>query len=161
MTAERVIGAGGKLPWHLPADLRRFRAITLGHPILMGRRTFESIGRPLPGRTNIVLTRDRQWSAEGCLIAHRLEEALTMAAAIGEVMVVGGAGLYALSLPPAGRIYLTEVHAELAGDVWFPDYDREEWREVERTDHPTDPANRHPYSFVVLERRGLASQPQT
>ncbi len=152
MAEGRVIGQGGTLPWHLPADLRHFRSLTLGKPIVMGRRTFGSIGRPLPGRTNIVVTRDPEARTAGVLIAPDLEAALSMARPLGEVMVIGGATLYAAALPHAGRIYLTEVHASLAGDTWFPDYDPGAWRERDRIDHPPAPANPYPYSFVVLER---------
>ena len=152
MAEGLVIGAGGRLPWHLPADLRHFRALTLGKPIVMGRRTFESIGHPLPGRTNIVVTRDPKLSGAGVSVARDLEAALRMARPLGEVMVIGGAAIYARALPLCDRIYLTEIHAKLCGDTWFPDYDRGEWRERARTDHPPDPANPYPYSFVVLER---------
>ncbi len=159
MAEGRVIGAGGRLPWHLPADLRHFRALTLGKPIVMGRRTFESIGRPLPGRTNIVVTRDPELRAAGISIARDLEAALCMARPLGEVMVIGGAAIYVQALPLCGRIYLTEIHAEISGDTWFPAYDPDEWRERARTDHPPDPANRYPYSFVVLERAGRGPAP--
>jgi dihydrofolate reductase len=152
MAEGRVIGAGGRLPWHLPADLRHFRTLTLGKPIVMGRRTFESIGRPLPGRTNIVVTRDPEVRGAGVWVARDLETALAMARPLGEVMVIGGASIYARALPLCERIYLTEVHAKINGDTWFPDYDPGEWREYNRSDHPPDPANRYPYSFVVLER---------
>lgn len=159
MAEDRVIGAGGRLPWHLPADLRHFRALTLGKPIVMGRRTFESIGHPLPGRTNIVVTRDPEMRRAGISIAHGLEAALAMARPLGEVMVIGGAAIYARALPLCKRIYVTEIHAKLSGDTWFPDYDRDEWRECARTDHPPDPANRYSYSFVVLERVGGGPAP--
>lgn len=152
MAEGRVIGAGGRLPWHLPADLRHFRTLTLGKPIVMGRRTFESIGHPLPGRTNIVVTRNPAVRGAGISIARDLEAALAMARPLGEVMVIGGAAIYARALPVAERIYLTEVHARLSGDTYFPGYERGEWRERDRIDHPPDPANHYPYSFVVLER---------
>ncbi|MDQ3776326.1 MAG: dihydrofolate reductase [Pseudomonadota bacterium] len=154
MAEGRVIGAGGRLPWHLPADLRHFRTLTLGKPIVMGRRTFESIGRPLPGRTNIVVTRDAEVRGAGVQVARDLEAALAVARPLGEVMVIGGASIYARALPLCERIYLTEVHAKINGDTWFPDYDPSEWRECGRIDHPPDPANRYSYSFVVLERVG-------
>ena len=159
MSEGRVIGAGGRLPWHLPADLRHFRTLTLGKPIVMGRRTFESIGRPLPGRTNIVVTRDPELRGAGVWVARDLEAALAVAQPLGEVMVIGGASIYAGVLPLCERIYLTEVHAKISGDTWFPDYDAGEWRERDRIDHPPDPANRYPYSFVVLERVGRGPAP--
>ncbi len=154
MAEGRVIGAGGRLPWHLPADLRHFRTLTLGKPIVMGRRTFESIGHPLPGRTNIVVTRDPEMCGAGFSVARDLEAAFSMARPLGEVMVIGGARLYGAALALSDRIYLTEVHAKLCGDTWFPDYDPGEWRERDRIDHAPDPANLYPYSFVVLERAG-------
>ena len=124
MAEDRVIGAGGRLPWHLPADLRHFRTLTLGKPIVMGRRTFESIGRPLPGRTNIVVTRDPELRRAGVWVALDLEAALAVARPLGEVMVIGGAAIYVRALPLCERIYLTEVHAKISGDTWFPAYDR-------------------------------------
>ncbi len=155
MARNRVIGAGGTLPWHLPADLRHFRSVTMGKPIIMGRRTHESIGRPLPGRHNIVVSRREDFRpAEGCSRALSLAHALEIAGAVEEAMVVGGAALYLEALERARRIYLTEVHVEVAGDVWFPSFDREAWREVERLDRAADEANPHPHSFVLLERAG-------
>ena len=152
MDRNGVIGKENDLPWRLPADLRNFRRITLGKPIVVGRRTFESIGRPLDGRTNIILTRDRNYHAEGCRIAHTVEEALQLAEEADEVMVIGGAAVYAGFMPRAGRIYLTEVQGSFAGDTWFPPFDRGEWREIERREHPADEKSPHPFSFVVLER---------
>ena len=139
MAEGRVIGAGGRLPWHLPADLRHFRTLTLGKPIVMGRRTFESIGRPLPGRTNIVVTRDPELRGAGVWVALDLEAALALAQPLGEVMVIGGASIYAGALPLCERIYLTEVHAKISGDTWFPDYDAGEWRERDTDRSPARP----------------------
>ena len=152
MTPGRVIGANGKLPWHLPADLKRFREITLGKPIVMGRKTHESIGRPLPGRENIVVSSNPQYLSTGCIIVKTLSEALHHRHGREEIMIIGGASIYAATLPLAHRIHMTEVHARLAGDVHFPVYPKEEWRETERTDHPADPRHAYPFSFVVLER---------
>ncbi len=155
MARNRVIGVGGTLPWHLPADLRYFRSITMGKPIIMGRRTHESIGRPLPGRHNIVVsTRKDFCPAEGCSRAFSLDHALEIAGSVEEAMVVGGAALYLEALERAGRIYLTEVHVEVEGDVLFPYFDRGQWREIERLDCSPDEANSHPHSFVLLERAG-------
>ncbi|GAB6068372.1 type 3 dihydrofolate reductase [Methylothermus subterraneus] len=144
-----VIGQGGRLPWHLPEDLRRFRQITWGKSILMGRRTFESIGRPLPGRHNIVVSRTAGFKAPGCTLVRSLEEALT-AVRGEELMVIGGASLYAALLPVAYRIHLTQVHADYPGDTFFP-----EWppifHEVYRLERRSE-GFPHPYSFVLLER---------
>ena len=142
-----VIGRDGKLPWHLPADLKRFKAQTMGKPMIMGRKTFASFPAPLPGRRHIVLTRDRAWSAEGAEVAHSPEEALAMAAA-PEVAVIGGAEVFALFR--ADRVELTEVHAAPEGDAIVPAFGSE-WRETAREDHPSE-AGRPAYSFVTLVR---------
>ena len=147
-----VIGKANQLPWHLPADLRHFKRLTLGKPVLMGRRTYQSIGRPLPDRINIVLTHDSGFEAAGCVVVHSLEAGLRAAAGHAELMVMGGAALYAHLLPRADRLYLTLVHATVDGDVRFPEFDMSEWRELERQDHAPDEGNRYPYSFVTLER---------
>jgi dihydrofolate reductase len=151
MTSERVIGQHGRLPWHLPADLRRFREITMGKPIVMGRKTHESIGRPLPGRENIVISSNLAYRSEGCVVVRHIEEALAYAGGREEVMIIGGASIYAAALPMAERIHLTLVHAEIKGDVYFPEYPREAWREVHREDHPADQKHAYSYSFLVLE----------
>lgn len=152
-----VIGRDGGLPWHLPDDLRYFKRVTLGKPVVMGRKTFESIGRPLPGRPNVVLTRDTAWSADGVSVTHSFDQALAVAAAQagedGEVMVIGGADLFAMALPRASRLYLTEVRLQPDGDVYFPPFDHEEWREVERRPGQPDAEGRHTHDFVVLYRR--------
>ncbi len=149
---NRLIGAQGRLPWHLPADLKHFKAITMGNPIVMGRRTYQSIGRPLPGRTNIVVTSDRTFMAPGCIVVGSLADALSAVADAREVMIVGGAMLYEQGLPLADRIYLTEVEGEFAGDTWFPRIDPRQWREIERIRHEADERNPHAYSFVTLDR---------
>ena len=152
MDRRGVIGLDGALPWRLSADLRNFKAITMGKPLVMGRKTHESIGRPLPGRQNIVLTRQRDYTAQGCDICHDAEQALAACTGAEEVMVMGGAALYELFLPRAGRIYLTRVQAEVDGDTWFPPFDASAWREVERRDQPADERNEHPCSFLLLEK---------
>ncbi|MCB2100871.1 MAG: dihydrofolate reductase [Rhodobacterales bacterium] len=154
VAANGVIGRDGALPWHLPEDLKWFKRVTLGHPIIMGRVTFDSIGRPLPGRTNIVVTRDGAWTAEGVRVAHDVAAALALAAAEGaaEAMVIGGATIYAQTLDRTDRLYLTEVHATVDGDTRFPPLDRAQWTEVSREDHPAD-GDRPGYSFVVLDRK--------
>ncbi|WP_224769015.1 dihydrofolate reductase [Nocardioides ochotonae] len=131
-----VIGADGTIPWHLPEDFAHFRRTTLGHALIMGRATYDSIGRPLPGRTTIVLTRDRAWSAEGVLVAHDLDEALALAAERGlTAYVAGGAAVYALALPVADEQVLSEVHLSPEGDTRYPDFDRGQWRESAREAH--------------------------
>ena len=145
-----VIGAGGKLPWRLPADLKRFKAITLGHPILMGRKTFESIGKPLPGRTNIVITRQRGLEACGATVAHSLEEALQICEGQDEVFVIGGAEIYKQALPLADRIYLTHIDQDFEGDAFFPKLDPAAWKETAREEFP---AESPPHSFLTYERK--------
>ena len=152
MADNRVIGHQGGMPWHLPADLRYFRHTTLGKPIVMGRRTHEAIGRPLPGRHNIVISTKPGYRAEGCTVVTSLEAALAAAGEAPEVMLIGGGQLYRQVLPRADRIHLTEVHARPEGDVTFPELDPAEWRETHREAHPADAHNPHPYDFVVLER---------
>lgn len=147
-----VIGRNNALPWRLPADLRRFRRITMGHPIVMGRRSYEAIGRPLPGRTNIVVTRRSDYTAPGCTVVHSLDEALARAAGAPETFVIGGAQLYAEALPRAHRLYLTRVHAEIPGDTLFPPVDWSPWREIEREHHEADPEHAHAYTFITFER---------
>jgi dihydrofolate reductase len=133
VAANGVIGVQGRLPWHLPGELAHFRRVTEGNTVVMGRRTFESIGRPLPRRTNVVVTRDPGWSADGVLVARGLDEALALAAGHpGDVMVIGGGEVYAAALPLADAQVLTEVHAEPEGDAFYPPFDRTEWREVRR-----------------------------
>ena len=150
---DGVIGKENALPWQLPADLKNFRKITWGKPVILGRKTFESIGKPLPGRTNIVLTRNPQFEAEGCLMARSLEEALDHASSAEEVVVIGGAAIYAAFLPRVERIYLTEVQGHFPGDTHFPALDRSEWRETERHEQLADAKNPHAFHFLVLERR--------
>lgn len=147
-----VIGVENRLPWHLSADLRHFKSVTMGKPIVMGRRTHESIGRPLPGRNNIVLSRDQRFRATGCVVAASVEAALHAAGDVPEIMVVGGEALYRTLLPRAGQIYLTRVHAGFAGDTFFPALNPTCWQEVERQDHQPDARNPYPYSFLRLLR---------
>ncbi|MCC4252980.1 MAG: dihydrofolate reductase [Pseudomonadota bacterium] len=146
-----VIGKDGDLPWRLPADLRHFKAITAGHPMLMGRKTFDSLPGLLPGRRHIVLTRDRAWRAEGAEVAHDVEAAIALAKS-PTLMVIGGAEIYRLVLPIADRIELTEVHLDAEGDASIAYPDAAEWRETARADHPAA-AGRPGYSFVTFARR--------
>lgn len=149
VAANGIIGANGRLPWHLPADLKHFKALTLGRPMIMGRKTFESLPGLLPGRRHIVLTRDTGWAAPGAEVAHTLDAALDLAAD-DDVAVVGGAEIYALALPRATRIELTEVHVDAAGDTRMPPFGPG-WREVARTEHP--PQGTLPgFAFVTLTR---------
>ena len=152
-----VIGAEGGMPWSLPADMKFFKATTMGKPIIMGRKTYESIGMALPGRANIVITRDEGFSAPGATVVDSVDAALKSAGTIAsanesdEIMVIGGAEIYAAALPKADRIYLTEIHSEPEGDTHFPKMDKSRWTEISREDHPAEDA-RPAYSFVVLER---------
>lgn len=161
MDASGLIGRDGDLPWRLPADLRRFRRITMGKPVVMGRRTLESLGKPLDGRLNIVLTRRGDYAPEGASVAHSLDEALAMARkdldATGEdeVMILGGASLFAEVLPRADRLYLTRVEGAFEGDTYFPQdrLEADDWVVVSDEAHPADARNPHPHRFQVLERR--------
>lgn len=152
LARNRVIGRDDRLPWHLPADLRFFKQTTMGKPLVMGRRTWESIGRPLPGRRMIVLSRDPDYRAAGCTVAHALGEALEMVSVVPEVMVIGGASLYEQTLPLAERLYLTQVEAEVVGDAWFPSWNPREWQLVWEETHPADVDHAWPYRFQRLER---------
>ena len=147
---NRVIGRGGGLPWHLPADLARFRALTLGHHMIIGRRTWESLEKPLDGRTVVVLSRDPSYEAPGGAVVGSLDEAIAVAAGDPTVFVGGGTGVYRAALPRANRIELTLIHASFEGDARFPELDPTSWREVAREDHEADGANPYPYSFVTL-----------
>lgn len=152
MADDGVIGRANGLPWHLPDDLRRFKALTLGHTVLMGRRTYESIGRPLPGRRNLVLTRDALWRAEGVETFADVEAAIGAAAA-GRLFVIGGGTVYAASWPWVGRVELTEVHGSFEGDTRLSGFDRRQWLETFRERHEPDARNAHAFSFVTLVRR--------
>ncbi|WP_400190336.1 dihydrofolate reductase [Hymenobacter sp. B81] len=149
-----VIGRDNQLPWHLPADLKHFKQLTTGHPIVMGRRTFESIGRPLPGRRNIVVTRQADWQAEGCEVVHSVLGALELARQYDdEVMVIGGAEIYRQALPAADVVYLTEVHFSPEGDAVLPPFTADDWREESRERHEPDERHAYACSFVTLRRR--------
>jgi len=158
-----VIGRGNRLVWRLRSDLKRFRALTWGKPLIMGRKTFQSIGRPLPGRETVVLTRDPAFAAQGVRVAQSWEGARALAAELGaamgaaETMVVGGAEVYALALPEAARLHLTLVHAAPDGDAVFPAFDRSAFRELRREDHGAGPDDEHSFTFLDLERRPAAA----
>lgn len=153
LARNRVIGIENRLPWRLPEDLAHFKALTLGHPVLMGRKTFESLGRPLPGRTNIVITRNPDFRPEGCAVADAIPAALGLCQDADEVFFIGGADLYAQVIPLADRLYLTEVGTEAEGDAWFPDYDRNAFREVAREPHLGEKGDPLRFDFVVYDRR--------
>jgi dihydrofolate reductase len=154
MDRKRGIGLDNKLPWRLPADLKRFRELTMGHHIIVGRKTFESIGKPLPGRQIIIVTRDRKYRREGSLVVHSVEDAISLAQSRGEseVFVCGGAEIYARTLPLAEKIYLTLVDAEVAADTFFPQWNEQEWREEESIHSEADEKNEYPHVFRVLKR---------
>lgn len=158
---NNVIGRDNQLPWHLPEDLSYFKSVTMGKPLLMGRKTFESIGSPLPGRTNIVITRDPTWSHEGVEVASNLDSALALAKSASsesdydEVMVIGGEQIYRLCLPFAQRLYLTHIDAHVDGDAFFPDFDKNDWQQV--SEKIPKKVQKYNYRFLVLERKGLGS----
>jgi dihydrofolate reductase len=147
------IGLAGRLPWHLPADLRRFKTLTMGKPIIMGRRTWDSIGRPLPGRRSIVISRNRGLALEGAAVVHSLNEALRAADDAPEACVIGGADIFGQALPVARIIELTRVHAVVDADTWFPRIDEDAWSETGRERHPADAQHAWPFSFITLEHR--------
>jgi dihydrofolate reductase len=150
--AGGVIGLGGNIPWHIPADFAHFKRVTVGHPLVLGRTTFEGIGRPLPDRQSIVVTRTPDWAYEGVLVARTVEEAVALGAALDEVVMIGGgAQVYRDAMPLATDQILTEVHAEPEGDTHYPEFDESEWRETRREEHPD---NDPPYEIRWLERRG-------
>lgn len=149
MATNRVIGINNALPWRLPADLQHFKRLTLGHHILMGRKTWESLGRPLPGRTSVIITRNRAFTAAGCLVAGSPEEAIAACAGDKEIFFIGGADLYRQALALADRLYLTEIRRDFAGDAWFPEFDRGVWRETERRREVTDGLE---YDFVIYDK---------
>ncbi|MBA2690821.1 MAG: dihydrofolate reductase [Burkholderiales bacterium] len=153
MAENRAIGVANRLPWHLPADLKHFRSLTMGHPIIMGRKTFDSIGRVLPGRRNIVVTRNPEYVKPGVTIAHSLDEAFDYCKAESEAFVIGGADVYRAAIERADRIYLTLVHSVTEGDVFFSAIDESQWQEIERVAYPADPHNAHAYDFIVYDRK--------
>ncbi|WP_432455948.1 type 3 dihydrofolate reductase [Agarivorans sp. QJM3NY_29] len=152
MAKGRVIGLDNQMPWHLPADLKHFKTVTMGKPVVMGRLTYESIGRPLPGRLNIVVSRNPHLSIEGVTVVNQLEDALQLVADQAEVMIIGGANIYQQCLALADKLYLTLIDKDLEGDAYFPDYTQYQWQEMAREQHPADDKNPHPYEFINLHR---------
>ena len=153
MDKHGVIGRDNDLPWRLSADLKYFRRVTMSKPIIMGRNTHESIGRPLPGRTNIVLTRQDDYQAEGCVVVKDIPQALAACADAEQAMVMGGASLYQQFLPITDELYLTRVEAEVAGDTWFPEWHAAQWQCLSREAHPADDSNEYAYCFEHYRRR--------
>ena len=156
---NRLIGNGPHIPWRLPADLQHFRDMTIGKPVVMGRKTFETLPRPLTKRQNIILTRNHDYEApKGCIVAHSVEGIITTVGELyddesTELMICGGAPIYAAFLSHASRLYLTQIHAAFEGDVYFPEFDMAAWKEVKRIDCEADEKNPYPYSFLFLEKK--------
>lgn len=155
VSENRVIGKNNQLPWHCPADLKHFKEITMGKPILMGRKTFESIGRVLPGRMNIIITSDENYQAPGCIVATTIDTALKAIDYSNEIFVIGGASLFQCMMPLIQRLYLTLIHHSFDGDVFFPEIDWSAWNEIEHVNHKPDEKNPFAYSFITLERKEI------
>jgi len=153
MANDRVIGKDNDMPWHMPADLKHFKQVTMGKPVIMGRKTYESIGRPLPGRTNIVITRNLDWKIDGVEVVNSPENALELLQDVEEVMVIGGGNIYQQFLPKADCLYLTFIDLEVEGDTRFPDWKQNaEWTLIEQQEFAADDKNPHPYQFVTLKK---------
>ena len=152
MAENRCIGNNGKMPWHLPADLKHFKTTTLDNPVIMGRKTFESIGKPLPGRLNIVITRNPEYDRPGCRVVHDIESAMLEAAEYEEVFIIGGGDLYQQLLPDSDRIYMTEVQINVDGDTYFPELDSNAWNETHRETRAADDSNPYAMDFVIYDR---------
>lgn len=152
MDENRLIGCNNALPWHLPADMAFFKQTTMNKPILMGRKTFESIGRPLPGRRNIIISRDTSYRIDGCDTANNIQAALELIADQPEAMLIGGASLYQQTMDLADRLYITEIQDKFSGDAWFPAIDPAQWRETWREQHQPDDKNIYPYAFVKYQK---------
>ena len=155
MDSNRLIGKDSTLPWHMPADLAFFKRTTMGKPIIMGRKTYESIGKPLPGRVNIIVTRNAALSFPGCDIASSIDSAIALARDSEEVMIIGGASLFQQTIGSANQIYLTLIHHSFSGDTWFPRIDTNQWRQISREDFPADSNNYYSYSFITYTREIL------
>ncbi len=152
MSRNRVIGANGKIPWHLPGELKLFKSLTMDHHIIMGRKTYESIGRLLPGRTTVIVTRQRDYRVPGAIVAHSLEDAIAACGDDEEAFVIGGAEIFREALPLADRIYLTTVEADVPGDTFMPKFDRAGWHEQSSQPFPADERNRYAYTLAVHDR---------
>ena len=152
LSDNKVIGLNNQLPWHMPADLKRFKALTLNKPVIMGRKTYESIGKPLPKRDNIIITRNADYRVDGCQVLPSLNVAMAICSQQEEVMIMGGASIYTYALPLTERMYLTLIHTTMKGDTFFPEWRADEWQETAREEHLADNKNIYDYSFVTLER---------
>lgn len=150
---NNVIGKDNQLLWHLPDDLKHFKRTTRGHHVIVGRKTFESQGKPLPGRTNIIITRKPDYKAEGCFVVNSLDKALDLSQDDDEPFIIGGEQIYRMALPRVERIYLTRVHSEFKGDTFFPELDMDQWEEISREYYEKDEKNDYPFSIIVLERK--------
>lgn len=150
---NNVIGKDNDLIWKLPRDMKHFKETTTGHFIIMGRKTYESNGRPLPNRTNVIITRDNNYKAEGCIVVHSLEEALEKAKNDSEAFIIGGGVIYDLAMPIVDRIYLTKIHHSFEGDTYFPELNMEEWQEIDRRDFEPDEKNKYPFTILTLDRK--------
>ena len=153
MAKNRTIGINNTLPRRIPEDLKHFKALTMGHHLIMGRKTFESIGKPLPGRTTVVVSRDRSLKIDGCVVAHSLQEAVAACANDPQIFMVGGADIYAQALGLADKLYITEIQQDVAGDAWFPEFDRSEWLEMLREKHRQETPEPLEYHFVEYRRK--------
>ncbi|CAH1904911.1 Dihydrofolate reductase [Candidatus Nitrotoga sp. HW29] len=153
MARNRTIGLNNRLPWHIPADLKRFKSLTMGHHLIMGRKTFDSIGKLLPGRTTVVVTRNQALKIEGCIMAYSLEDAISACAGDDEIFIVGGAELYALAMSLVGTIYLTEIMQDIAGDTYFPEFDKKLWQELAREQCSQKTPQALEYHFVTYGRK--------
>ena len=152
MARNRVIGANGAIPWHLPDELKQFKRLTMGHHMIMGRKTWESIGRALPGRTSVIVTRQRGFRAPAAVVANSFDDAISACGDDSEIFVIGGAELYRQALPLAGRLYLTMVDADIPGDTTMPELRASDWHEVDTESHPADARHRYPFRCVTYER---------
>jgi len=158
MARNRVIGINNTLPWHLPADLKHFKTLTTGHHIVMGRKTYQSIGKPLPGRTSVVVTRNPGYAPPGVITVNSIEAAVSACGDDDEIFVIGGAELYRQAMAFADRVYLTEIDAEIPGDAHFTELDSKQWQETGRISHVSDEKNPYPYHFVVYDRKRAAGE---
>jgi len=154
MATNRTIGINNTLPWRCPEDLKHFKALTMGHHMIMGRKTFDSIGKPLPGRTTVVVSRNRNLKVEGCLVAHSLPEAIAACTGDGEIFIVGGAELYAQALPLVDTLYITEIKQDVEGDAHFPEFNRAQWQEISHETRSQETPQPLEYRFVTYRRIG-------
>jgi dihydrofolate reductase len=152
LSENNVVGINNQLPWHLSADLKRVKSLTMGHHLIMGRKTYESIGKPLPGRTNVIITRNKNFKAEGCVIVSSLMEALEKAKGDNEAFIFGGGEIFREGLPMVNKIYMTRIHENIQGDTRFPELNPVEWKEISRQDFSADEKNDHDYSFIDMVR---------